>query len=218
MLAESPSNISHRKDHQLPFRKADGLDDVHLWQNVKRDNELAFSVLYKKYTQRLYNYGMHSCHDHDLVMDCLQELFVSIWDKRNNLTTVHSVSSYLFKSFRRLLMKKLSWRKRFLQTFDANQERYFEITLPIEALIERGEVQEEQSEKMRRCLLSLTKRQREAIFLRFYNDLSYSDIASIMELQVDSVYNIISKAIDSLREKLKGFIVAGLSTIIFILQ
>ena len=218
MLAESRPNISHRHDHQLPLRKADSLDDVHLWQNVKRDNELAFSVLYKKYTQRLYNYGIHSCQDHDLVMDCLQELFVSIWDKRKNLTTVHSVSSYLFKSFRHLLMKKLSWRRRFLHTIDANQEKCFEIILSAEALIEKGEDQEEQSEKMRRCLVTLTKRQREAIFLRFYNDLSYSDIASIMELQVDSVYNIISKAIDSLRQKLKAFGVAGLSTILFILQ
>jgi len=218
MLAESPPNVSQRKDHQLPFGKGDSLDDVHLWQNVKRDNELAFSVLYKKYTQRLYNYGMHSCHDHDLVMDCLQELFVSIWDKRNNLTTVHSVSSYLFKSFRRLLVKKLSWQKKFMQTFEANQEKYFEVILPVEALIEIGEDQEERSEKIRRCLVALTKRQREAIFLRFYNDLSYSDIASIMELQVDSVYNIISKAIDSLRQRLKALAVCGLVTILFILH
>lgn len=218
MLAESPPNVSQLKDAQLPFRKGDGLDDVHLWQNVKRDNELAFSILYRRYTQRLYNYGMHSCHDHDLVMDCLQELFVSIWDKRKDLTTVHSVSSYLFKSFRRLVMKKLSWRKRFLQTLDANQEYYFEITLPVEAIIEDGEDQREQSEKLHRSLITLTRRQREAIFLKFYNDLSYSDIASIMELQVDSVYNIISKAIDSLRHKLKAFVVSGLIAALFIIH
>lgn len=209
MLAESPPNISPRNDLQLPFRKGDSLDDAHLWQNVKRDNELAFSILYRKYTQRLYNYGMHSCNDHDLVMDCLQELFVSIWDKRRNLTTVHSVSSYLFKSFRHLVLKKLSWRKKFLRTLEANQDKNFEIVLPVEALIEKGEDQAEQSEKLRRCLVALTSRQREAIFLKFYNDLSYSDIASIMELQVDSVYNIISKSIDSLRQMLKAFVVSG---------
>jgi RNA polymerase sigma factor (sigma-70 family) len=211
MLAESPPIISQRKDATLPFGREDSLDDVHLWQNIKRDNELAFSIIYKKYTRRLYNYGMHCCHDHDLVMDCLQELFVSIWDKRKNLTTVHSVGSYLFKSFRRLLMKKLSWRKRFLQSIDANQERYFEITLPVEALIEIGELQEEQSEKLRRSLVTLTKRQREAIFLKFYNDLSYSDIAS------DSVYNIISKAIESLRQTLKTFVISAFSAIILFL-
>jgi RNA polymerase sigma factor (sigma-70 family) len=217
MLAESPANISQRKDSKLPFERGYSLDDVHLWQNVKKDNELAFSIIYKKYTQRLYNYGVHCCHDHDMVMDCLQELFVSIWDKRKHLTTVHSVGSYLFKSFRRLLMKKLSWRKRFLQSIDLKQERYFEMALPADALIEIVELQEEQSEKLRRSLVMLTKRQREAIFLKFYNDLSYSDIASIMDLQVDSVYNIISKAIESLRQKLKTFVISGLGTILLLL-
>ena len=216
MLAESPPNISQRKEPQPPFQKGDSLDDVHLWQNIKRDNELAFSIIYKKYTQRLYNYGMHCCHDHDLVMDCLQELFVAIWDKRRNLTTVHSVSSYLFKSFRRLLIKKLSWRKRFLQSLDLNQEKYFEMTLPAEALIEMGELQEEQSEKLRRSLVILTKRQREAIFLKFYNDLSYSDIASIMDLQVDSVYNIISKAIESLRQNLRTAVISALASVLLL--
>jgi RNA polymerase sigma factor (sigma-70 family) len=216
MLAESPLNTSRRKEPNLSFGKVDSLDDVHVWQNIKRDNELAFSIIYRKYTQRLYNYGMHCCHDHDVVTDCLQELFVSIWDKRKNLTVVHSVSSYLFKSFRRLLMRKLSWRKKFLQYIDVNQEKYFEIILPVEALIEIGEHQKEQSEKLRQGLMSLTKRQREAIFLKFYNDLSYSDIASIMDLQVDSVYNVISKAIDSLRHQLRIVVISLLTTVLFL--
>jgi RNA polymerase sigma factor (sigma-70 family) len=217
MLAESPPNISRRKDPNLPFGKGDSLDDIHVWQNIKRDNELAFSIIYRKYTDRLYSYGMHCCHDHDLVMDCLQELFVSIWDKRKNLTVVHSVGSYLFKSFRHLLMRKLSWRQRFLQSIDVNQEKYFEIVLPVEALIESVEHQKEQSEKLHRSLVTLTKRQREAIFLKFYNDLSYSDIASIMDLQVDSVYNIISKAIESLRHKLTTGVISIFSTILIFL-
>jgi len=207
MLAETHSDISQRTHPHLPINKGQSLDDIHVWQNVKKDNELAFSILYKKYTPRLYSYGMHSCHDHDLVMDCLQELFASIWHKRKNLSAVHSVSSYLFKSFRRLLMKKLTWRKRFLLSIEALQERCFEISLSMEHTMEKDELDQERSEKLKRCVASLTKRQREAIFLKFYNDLNYSDIASIMDLQVDSVYNIISKAIDCLRQQLKNTIV-----------
>lgn len=207
MLAETHSDISQRAHRHLPLNKGQSLDDTHVWQNVKKDNELAFSILYKKYTPRLYNYGMHSCRDHDLVMDCLQELFASIWDKRKNLSVVHSVSSYLFKSFRRLLMKKLTWRKRFLLSMETLQERCFEISLPLESTIEKDELDLERTEKLKRCVSGLTKRQREAIFLKFYNDLNYADIASIMELQVDSVYNIISKAIDCLRQQLKNTIV-----------
>jgi RNA polymerase sigma factor (sigma-70 family) len=114
-------------------------------------------------------------------------------------------------------MKKVSWRKRFLQSIDVNQEKYFEIVLPVEALIEIGEHQKEQSEKLQQSLVTLSKRQREAIFLKFYNDLSYSDIASIMDLQVDSVYNIISKAIESLRHKLKAVVFSTLGTILIFL-
>jgi RNA polymerase sigma factor (sigma-70 family) len=207
MLAETHSDISQGGHPHFPPGKGQSLDDMLVWQNVKKDNELAFSILYKKYTPRLYNYGMHTCHDHDLVMDCLQELFASIWDKRKALSVVHSVSSYLFKSFRRLLMKKLTWRKRFLLSIETQQERSFEISLPTEYAIEKEELEVEQSEKLRRCLTNLTKRQREAIFLKFYNGLNYSDIASIMELQVDSVYNIIAKALDSLKQKMKNTIV-----------
>lgn len=217
MLAESHSEISQRIPPHLPLGKGQSLDDIHLWQNVKKDNELAFSILYNKYTQRLYNYGMHTCHDYDLVMDCLQELFSSIWEKRSNLSVVHSVSSYLFKSFRRLLMKKLTWRRRFLLSIETQQNRCFQVTLPVEHAMEEEELDAERAEKIKRGLSSLTKRQREAIFLKFYNGLNYSDIASIMELQVDSVYNIISKAIDCLRQQLKNTIVLFPAAFLYLL-
>ncbi|MBA4054304.1 MAG: hypothetical protein C0490_06300 [Marivirga sp.] len=204
MLAKTHPDISQRSIPTLPFGKGQSLDDTHLWQNVKKDNVLAFSILYKKYTQRLYNYGMHNCHDRDLVMDSLQELFASIWTKRKNLSVVHSVSAYLFKSFRRLLMKKLTWRKRFMLSLEPKHESCFDIVLPADQLIENDEMLLQQRENIKRCIKGLSKRQREAIFLKFYNDLNYSDIASIMDLQVDSVYNIISKAIESLRQQLKN--------------
>lgn len=216
MLAETHSNISQRTDANLPLGRGQSLDDTHVWQNVKKDNQLAFSILYKKYTPRLYNYGMHYCHDHDLVMDCLQELFASIWDKRKNLSVVHSVSSYLFKSFRRLLMKKLTWRRRFLLSIET-QPHAFEITLPVEHFIIKSEMETERIEKLNHCVSGLTKRQREAIFLKFHNNLNYSDIASIMDLQVDSVYNIIAKAIDCLRQQLKNAIIlSGAITVAFL--
>lgn len=218
MLANTNPDISQLPSPTLPFGKGQSLDDTHLWQNVKKDNELAFSILYKKYTQRLYNYGMHYCHDRDIVMDSLQELFAAIWTKRKNLAVVHSVSAYLFKSFRRLLMKKLTWRKRFMLSLETKHELCFEIVLPAQQLIEDDETMMLQRENIKRCIKGLTKRQREAIFLKFYNNLDYSDIASVMDLQVDSVYNIISKAIDSLRQQLKNGVSVFVAAILPILQ
>ena len=61
--------------NQNPNTKDQSLDDSTLWLSFKKGNDLAFSILYNKYVQRLYSYGMHSCRDKDLVLDCLQELF-----------------------------------------------------------------------------------------------------------------------------------------------
>jgi RNA polymerase sigma factor (sigma-70 family) len=202
MLAKSHAKTSERVTAPANPYKGKGLDDKFLWQSIREDNELSFSILYKKYTKLLYNYGMHSCHDHELVMDCLQELFASLWSNRKSSTNVYAVNAYLFKSFRRLLVKKLKWRNRFSLSLENREERYFEIVLPADHSMEQEEFEAERMKKLTKCMSALTKRQREALFLKFYNNLNYNDIASIMDLQVDSVYNIISKALDCLRHQL----------------
>ncbi len=194
------------KANPLEFKLASppaSLDDDVLWANLKSGNELAFSVLYKRYVNRLFNYGMHSCKDRDLVKDCLQELFARLWAKRETLGVAGSVNYYLFKSFRRLLIGKLIANRKFTLPFQGQPASVFEFIPPTEDYIIEGEIKSRQLEILKASINALTKRQREAIFLKFFNELSYHEVSSIMELRVDSVYNLISKAIDILRVKLK---------------
>jgi RNA polymerase sigma factor (sigma-70 family) len=182
---------------------ASSLSDEILWVNLKTGNELAFSVLYKRYVNRLFNYGMHSCKDRELVEDCLQELFTRIWSKRETLGVAGSVNYYLFKSFRRLLIGKLIANRKFKLPFQGEPASVFEFIPPTEDFIIEGEARNLQLERLKASINALSKRQREAIFLKFFNELSYHEVSSIMELRVDSVYNLISKSIDVLRVKLK---------------
>jgi RNA polymerase sigma factor (sigma-70 family) len=184
--------------------KDQSLDDSTLWLSFKKGNDLAFSVLYNKYVHRLYNYGMHSCRNKELVLDCLQELFTLLWDKREKLSEVTHVNYYLFKSFRRLLMNRLTvGRKLFISLRDGDSYGFDFAPSKEDVLIEE-EWEIERNKKIRNSLQALTKRQREAIFLKFFNQLSYHEVAAIMNLHVDSVYNLISKSIDILRKKLKA--------------
>jgi RNA polymerase sigma factor (sigma-70 family) len=178
------------------------VDESVVWDSFKKGNDLAFTILYRKYVQRLYNYGMHTCRDKDLVCDCLQELFARLWDRRETVSAVGSVNFYLFKSFRRLLMSKIIARRRF-STVLAGQASLFDFMPSAEEGMIDAENRRMQSEQLQRCMKALTRRQREALFLRFFNDLSYHEVAAIMEIRVDSVYNIISKAIDILRRKMR---------------
>jgi RNA polymerase sigma factor (sigma-70 family) len=184
--------------------KDQSLDDSTLWLSFKKGNDLAFSILYNKYVQRLYSYGMHCCRDKDLVLDCLQELFTLLWDRREKLSEVTCVNYYLFKSFRRQLMNRLTVGRKFLISLSDRDSYGFDFSPSQEDTLIEEEWETERNKKVRNSLHSLTKRQREAIYLKFFNQLSYHEVAAIMDLHVDSVYNLISKSIDLLRKKLKG--------------
>jgi RNA polymerase sigma factor (sigma-70 family) len=184
--------------------KSAELDDATLWQRFRAGNDLAFSILYKKYVQRLFNYGMHTCYDREIVLDCLQELFGRLWDKRNHLAEVELVHSYLYKSFRRLLLNKLNQNRRRALMFLKPEVRGFEILSSFEDAIILEETSIQQLELLRKAIGQLSKRQREVIFLKFYNELNYSEVAVVMEMGVDAVYNLMSKAIDSLRTVMKN--------------
>lgn len=194
------------KDQTRPG-KEQSLDDSTLWLNFKKGNDLAFSILYKKYVHKLYSYGMHTCRNKDLVLDCLQELFTVLWDRREKVSDVTCVNYYLLKSFRRLLMNRLTFGKKFLISLGDRESHGFDFAPSAEESIIEQERITERDRKVRNGLNGLTKRQREAIYLKFFNQLSYHEVAAIMDLHVDSVYNLISKATDILRKKLKADVV-----------
>jgi RNA polymerase sigma factor (sigma-70 family) len=146
---------------------------------------------------------MHNCRDKDLVLDCVQELFTHLWERRETVSSVGSVNFYLLKSFRRLIASKIVAQKKFFTPFPQNSSHHFEFIPSAEQFFIDGELKSQQTEGLKNGMKALSKRQREALFLKFFNELSYHEVASIMEVRVDSVYNLISKSIDILRRKLK---------------
>lgn len=199
-------------DHSQPWGNSGVEDDIVLWDHFKQGNELAFTILYKRHVQRLYNYGMHTCRDKELVLDSIQELFTRLWDRRETVSSVGSVTFYLIRSIRRLLLSKIIARKKLSTLLSGNAAAVFEFMPSVEDSIIDNESQKNQAENLQKCIKALSRRQREAIFLKFFNELSYHEVAVIMDLRVDSVYNLISKAIDVLRRKLRTaipFLAAG---------
>ncbi|HEX5170720.1 MAG TPA: sigma-70 family RNA polymerase sigma factor [Cyclobacteriaceae bacterium] len=202
MFVRPDESLSERLSK--PVNVGSSVDEAILWENFKKGNELAFSIIYKRHIQRLYNYGMHTCKNKDLVLDCLQELFAKLWERRETVSSVGSVNFYLFKSFRRLLINKIVAGKKFSIPNPLAAQAYFEFIPSVEESLIEDELKVQQTDRLRASIKSLSKRQREALFLKFFNELSYHEVASIMDLRVDSVYNLISKAIDILRRKLKS--------------
>ena len=176
-------------------------EDRVLWESVKKGNELAFSSLFKKFVNPLYNYGMHFYADSDLVKDCIQELFTSIWLRKESLSEVTQLKFYLFKSFRNLYFARISSNKRLIHP-DVWEEDCGDADNARESDWIQEEETVENSKLLQIAIQGLTKRQREAVILRFYNNLESKQIAEVMGISVEAVHNLVSKAIQLLRIKL----------------
>lgn len=170
-----------------------------LWNSFRQGSRDAFALIYNEHADPLYHYGVHLCGNTELVKDQLQELFYDLWQTREHLAPeLQHLRYYLLSSIRRRLLRAVEKDRRHRQhTFSD-----FEIILPREHFIIQDEKHQEQQRQLHAALAALPLRQREAIYLRFFHNLSYPEIANLMSMKVDSVYNIISKAIGVLKKTL----------------
>jgi RNA polymerase sigma factor (sigma-70 family) len=167
----------------------------------KSGDATAFSHLYQTYSAGLYNYGAKFSLDKDLIKDCIQELFVQLWTNRNSVGTPRHVKNYLFKSFRNLILKK-TFRLGKNQDFDETEDYEFNVSLNIEETLIHDERRKQISEQLQGTISRLTARQREAIFLKFYEQLSYEEIAEVMGITVKASYKIMARSLGFLRDNL----------------
>ncbi len=172
---------------------------VGLWERFCKGDREALGVIYSRHIDHLYHYGMHFCRDSERVKDCLQDVFQTLWLDREHISNnVENIRYYLIASLRRRLLRSLEKSRRnatetILESFD------FELIPPCEDTIIQGETYRQQIFQLHKGIATLSRRQREAIYLRFYQNLSYEETAKLMSMKVESVYNLISKAVGLLK-------------------
>jgi RNA polymerase sigma factor (sigma-70 family) len=180
-------------------RKRAAVNDDALIRNIKQGSEEAFSWLYNEHVQELFNYGMHVCDDPEYVKNCLQELFVRVCDQRYDWSLAASVKSYLFRSFRKLLIEMISIRNKF-SVHDINPQFGFKPSANYDVAADRlvSAIENEQ------IIQVFTGRQAEAVFLKFYNTLSYREVGFVMDLNEASIYNLVSGAVEILGQPMRN--------------
>lgn len=169
-------------------------------QPLKNGNIEALERIYIEYFDILCLYGRQfSEKDPFLVQDCIQDLFIHLYVKKNNLSNIPSTKFYLMKSLRRLILYKKAINKHKNLSLEINNSPQLIEYYTIEKQIFTTEKDEIQKIIIKNYILQLPKRQREAIYLRFYAALRFSEIAEKMNLQTKSVYKIIYKGVENLR-------------------
>lgn len=170
-----------------------------LWDRFRAGDEGAFRALTETYYRVLANYGMKLSRDKDFVADCIQELFLELWERRRFLGDAVFVKSYLLKAVRNKIIKESIKLRRFKEPEDLEFGRgeYH----PIELEIVSTEAEREKIDHLKSLLGDLTKRQQEIIYLRFYQNLEFDEISEVMGLTRQSVANLLHRTIKDMRSK-----------------
>ncbi|HTJ49352.1 MAG TPA: sigma-70 family RNA polymerase sigma factor [Cyclobacteriaceae bacterium] len=182
-----------------------------LWNSFKKGDWEAYTSLYHIYYSLLNNYGYKFTKDVDLIEDTIHDLFVRLWTNRDNLGNPISVKNYLFKSLRNILFRKIKTQSRFFNLQEDDESIPFEISFDSQLILSEDE--KELQQVIKNVLNKLPARQQEVIFLRFYDGLSYEEIADIMGINVNSTYKLLYKALENLKNSL-AFLGIGVAEII----
>jgi RNA polymerase sigma factor (sigma-70 family) len=173
------------------------IEEEELWLAFQRGEERAFAYLFHTYYNDLYHYALKIGRDEALAKDVLQELFASVWRTRAQLGAVKAIKPYLMKSLRRAVLRALSRQKSLLAK--ARQSPVPDIIFSPEEVVIRDESSSTRRGLVLQQLNGLSPRQREVIYLRYYDELSYDEIAQVMGLHYQSVMNHLHKALKALR-------------------
>lgn len=177
------------------------LSDQKLWARVVDGDNKAFEFIYRAHSKKLYVYGHRFTKDTSIIDDAIQEVFISIWSSRNRIVISRSLSHYIFSSYRRLIIKKIN-EEQFCESID-DPNNMLDFHHYMQGVLEETNISDFEGGKTISALEKLPSRQKEAIYLRYIEELSYESISDIMGVQIPYIYNLIFKGLKTLKENIK---------------
>ncbi|MNK74936.1 ECF RNA polymerase sigma factor SigK [compost metagenome] len=174
------------------------------WEAMCMGEKDAFLNLYKGLYRSLAGFGLRVYGDSEMVTDTLNQVFLELWEKHDKLPRVEQVESYLRTILKRKILKRIAQEQRLnkaISVIVTEDEALLE--MPYEELIVKIQSDELVKNSLLAALEKLTPQQRKLIQLRFYDGLSYEDVAKRTQLTVRTAYNTIYSALKFLRTQLK---------------
>ncbi len=171
---------------------------VSLITDFQSGDVTAFSTLYDMHINILFNYGSKLTTDKELLKDCIHDVFVKLYSKKNELDIINNLKSYLFISLKNKIFDE--YRKRMYLSETAVDEMG---TVCDSEDLENSYLAKEQIQienmMVKQLLVQLSPRQREVLTLYYLEEKKYEDICVIMNMNYQSVRNLMHRSLTKLR-------------------
>src|SRR5690606_8884992 len=167
-----------------------------LWKQFQRGDRDAFTKIVNQHSDVLYGYGKRFSTDDELIKDSIQDVFFTMWNRREYLSETTCIEFYLMKALRQRIVREPSkWqRMSSLDDIPMNEASF------VSELEDHPELMESGNTALKAYINKLSPRQREIIYLRFYENLKQEEVAELMGLNLQSVYNLQYSALLALKK------------------
>lgn len=184
------------------------MTEIDYWNSIRDGSNEAFRQLYNNYADMLYRYGMKIAQNSVMVEDAIQTVFLNIYEKRKSISRPNSIPAYLYASLRNEILCEFRANKLCMIPLEEEfrskngvDDYNFNLEIDPCSILELDEEEREKQEMLQQLLNSLSDKQREIIYLRYYKGLSVDEVASIFNTNNHQIYKAVSRIIKKLREQ-----------------
>lgn len=165
-----------------------------------------YRVLYERYVNQMYSYGMALGVEEDTLHDLIHDVFLHLFEHQNEIQEGENEKYYLLRCLKNRL---ISVQRKKIDFEELPATDHYPFLMTVSGLeIEEEEERLEVSSLIENMMQCLTGRQREAIYLRYMQELEYDEIAVLLGLTTKSTRKLVYRALDHIREEYgQGFLI-----------
>lgn len=179
--------------------ESDPLDQV-FWEKIRLGNTTAFSTLFKKYYEPLYQFAGRFVKDAQTAENIVQNAFVNLWTTRGHRHIKSNLRSYLYTMVKNLSLNHLKQEKNLLTINGRSnfQEKF-------DNSPEENVLRKEWHTAVHEAIDKLPEKCRLIYLMKRYDNLKYTEIAEILNISVNTVKTQMKRALKSLLKQLSSF-------------
>lgn len=167
-----------------------------LAEQLRNGNEEALFSLMTLYYNDLFKYGLKFTAERNIAKDIIQQFILHIWANRTKFQVVENVDRYLFVAFKRFLIQELRKNSRHNAIYVGAS---VDLDYPDVELMIIFQQNELLSKALSQAIEALPQRQKELLQLRYYEQMSFEEIAKKTSLSARTIYNNLYEALKKLR-------------------
>lgn len=163
-----------------------------------------FSELYDKHADSLFLFGTKFTSDRELIKDSIQDVFVKLFNKKEELYKVGNLESYIYVALRNRISDEHRRMSRISDDEITDRTMKYSCETDVSQELERREEEHNRNIMMSKYIDQLSPRQQQILHLYYIEERKYNDICRIMGISYQSVRNLMHRSMTKLKEIAAG--------------